>query len=221
MKGIEYFPFYRQLDPEGKKLMEQAVFEREVKKGEMVYDGVNCLGLTAVVQGTLRAYTISEEGKEITLYRLFAHDVCLFAASCKMRNVDFEIMVSAKEDTKIAVLPADVFEKFSKTSIAFANYMNELLSSRFSDVMWIMDQVMNKSIDKRLAAFLLEEAQMGRKEMISITHEQAARELGTAREVITRMLKHLQDEGLIRISRGAVEIIDFDGLFALAKESIR
>ncbi|OUP49296.1 Crp/Fnr family transcriptional regulator [Lachnoclostridium sp. An181] len=221
MKLGEYFPFWRQLKEEEQKELEHSLYTRMIKKGEHIFTGKDCLGLLAVVSGMLRGYIISEEGKEMTLYRLIERDVCLFAATCMMPNIDFEIHIVAKEDTKVVVLPTSVFKKMAKTSLPVANYTNELMASHFSDVMWLMDQVMNKSMDSRIAAFLVEEASLLDSRVLKVTHEQIAKELGTAREVVTRMLKHLQSERMIALSRGAVKITDEKALRELAADSIR
>ena len=89
---------------------------------------------------------------------------------------------------------------------------NELMASRFSEVMWLIEQVMWKSLDKRVAAFLLEEASIEGSSVLKITHEAIANHLGTHREVITRMLRYFQSEGMVRLSRGMVRLLDEDRL---------
>ena len=101
-------------------------------------------------------------------------------------------------------------------STAVANYTNELMASRFSEVMWLIEQVMFKSFDKRLAAFLLEESNIENSDRLEITHERIANHLGSAREVVTRMLKYFQNEGAVKLSRGAVEITDRKKLSEIA-----
>jgi CRP/FNR family transcriptional regulator, anaerobic regulatory protein len=96
-----------------------------------------------------------------------------------------------------------------------ANYTNELMASRFSDVMWLIEQIMWKSLDKRVAAFLLEEAAIEGTYELKITHETIANHLGSHREVITRMLRYFQNEGMVRLSRGMVAVLDEKKLRAL------
>ena len=121
----------------------------------------------------------------------------------------------------MVVLPTNVFKNLAKTSLPVANYTNDLMASHFSDVMWLMDQVMNKSMDSRIAAFLAEESALLGSHVLKVTHEEIAKELGTAREVVTRMLKHLQSERMIELSRGTVKITDEPALLELAGDSIR
>ena len=159
---------------------------------------------------------ISEEGREITLYRLFERDICLFSASCIMSSLQFDVFISAEKDTELWIIPPDFYKGLMERSAVVANYTSQIMASRFTDVMWLMDQVMWKSFDKRLAGFLLEESVLEETDTLKITHEKIASHMGTAREVVTRMLKYFQTEGLVRLSRGAVEILDRKGLSVLA-----
>ena len=164
---------------------------------------------------------LSDEGKELTLYRLLERDICLFSASCMMRSIEFEVMVEAEADTEVIHLPAEVFRRVTEQSAPAANYVNELMATRFSDVMWLMDQVLSKKMDGRLAALLLEECELAGSDTLSVTHEQLARHLGSAREVVTRMLKYFQNEGLVHLTRGSIALLDRERLSALAADSLR
>lgn len=217
-----YLPFWESLtEPQKAKICSEAV-QKTAGKGEIVHRGSgDCLGFLIVKSGQLRAYVVSEEGKEITVYRMFERDMCLLAASCIFRNIDFEIWMEAREETTYWVIPPVVYQELMDTSLPVMKYTNDLMAERFSDVMWTMEQILGKSVDKRLAALLIEEAQNTGEEEFSLTHDRAARELGTAREVVTRMLRYFQQEGLVLLSRGKVRILDRDRLYALAEESLR
>ena len=187
-----------------------------VSKGTVVHNGsADCTGLLLLKSGQLRAYILSDEGREITLYRLFDMDMCLFSASCIMRSIQFEIIIEAEKDTELWIIPADVYKNIMNESAPAANYTNELMASRFSDVMWLIEQIMWKSLDKRVAAFLLEEAAIEGTYELKITHETIANHLGSHREVITRMLRYFQNEGMVRLSRGMVAVLDEKKLRAL------
>ena len=182
---------------------------RDIQKGTVIHNGgMDCTGLLLVKSGQLRAYILSDEGREITLYRLFDRDICLFSASCMLRSVQFDITIEAEKDTSLWIVPPEVYREIMEESAPVANYTNELMAARFSEVMWRMEQVMWKSMDKRIAAFLLEEAAIEGTARLSLTHETIARHLGTHREVVTRMLRYFQEEGLVKLSRGAVELQD-------------
>ena len=133
-------------------------FLRTFSKNAVLHNGsADCTGLFLVLSGQLRAFTISEDGREITLYRLFERDICLFSASCIMNSIQFDITVMAEKDTEVLVIPSETYKAIMETSAPLANYTNEVMASRFSDVMWLIDQALWKSFDQRLAEFLLNE----------------------------------------------------------------
>ena len=205
----DYFPLWTKLNKNQQERIRASLLFREVKKGTMLHDGtLDCTGLFLVRDGQLRAYILSEEGREITLYRLFERDMCLLSASCIVRSLQFEMMIAAEKDTSLWVIPADVYKAIMEESPAAANYTNELMASRFSDVMWLIEEIMWKSLDKRIADFLLEETAIEGSNRLQMTHETIANHLGTRREVVTRMLRYFQEEGLVKLSRGVVEITD-------------
>ena len=217
MKFEEYFPVIRKLSKEQQKRIQEAVTEKSVEKGTVLHDGAaDCTGLLVVQSGRLRAYIFSEDGREITLYRLFERDVCLFSASCMMSGIQFEVTIEAEKDTRVWVIPTKVWKQLNEESAVLANYTNELMADRFTNVMWLIEQIMWKSFDKRLAEFLLEEVSVEGTSLLKITHEVIGNHLGTAREVVTRMLRYFQSEGMVKLSRGMVEITDIAGLEEVA-----
>ena len=217
MDLAEYLPFFTKLSPRQQQTLIDSVEPMEAKAGSVVHNGhLDCLGLLIIKSGQLRVYTLSGEGREVTLYRLFDRDICLFSASCVMPDIQFEVIIEAEKDTKMWVIPSCLFKDLMEESAAVANYANQLISSRFSEVMWLMEQIMWKSFDKRLAGFLLEESGLEGSETLKLTHERIASHLGTAREVVTRMLRYFQSEGMVRLSRGEITIIDEAALRKLA-----
>lgn len=212
----DYFPVWDKLDTDQQSRLLDALRFQTVKRGTILHNGnLDCTGLLLVKAGQLRAYILSNEGREITIYRLFDRDMCLFSASCIMRSIQFEVIIQAEKDTELWVIPPEVYQRLMEESAAVANYTSELMASRFSEVMWLMEQVMWKSMDKRVAAFLLEEASIEGTDALKITHEAIANHLGSHREVITRMLRYFQSEGMVKLSRGMVTILDAARLEAL------
>ena len=217
MDFANYFPIWNKLTPEHQQRLTSAAELLTAKAGTTVHNGsMDCLGLLLIRSGQLRVYTLSSEGREITLYRLFDHDICLFSASCVMPNIQFDVIIDAEKDCQMWVLPSCLFKDLMEESAVVANYANQLISSRFSDVMWLMEQIMWKSFDKRLASFLLEESALEGTIVLKITHEKIANHMGTAREVVTRMLRYFQSEGMVKLTRGSVELVDEDRLEALS-----
>ena len=213
-----YFPIWDQLSHDHQERIRSTLVSRSVSKGTIVHNGNNdCTGLFLIRSGQLRAYILSEEGREITLYRLFDRDICLFSASCMLRSIQFEVFIEAEKDTEMWILPVWIYQAIMKESAPVANYTNELMATRFSDVMWLVEQIMWKSLDKRLSAFLLEESAIEASSTLKITHEAIANHLGSHREVITRMLKYFQNEGMVKLSRGCIQITDTSKLEALSE----
>ena len=213
----ELFPIWDKLTPEHQQRLTATVASRKVSKGTLIHNGsMDCLGLLLVRSGQLRAYILSEDGREVTLYRLFERDICLLSAACVMQSIQFEIFISAEKDTDFFIIPPMVFKQIMAESAVVANYTNELMATRFSEVMWLVEQIMWKSIDKRLATFLLEESALENSPVLKLTHEIISSHLGTAREVVTRMLRYFQSEGYVKLSRGTVEITDREGMEVLA-----
>ena len=208
-----FFPIWEQFSPAQQEKLSGSAVSRRVSKGTVLHNGsMDCTGLLLVKSGQLRAYILSDEGREITLYRLFDRDICLFSASCMMRSIQFEVTIEAEKDTALWLIPTEVYQSVMQESAPAANFTSEIMASRFSEVMWLMEQILWKSFDKRLAEFLLAESALEGNGRLQITHEQIARHLGTAREVVTRMLRYFQSEGLVKLSRGTVEITDADKL---------
>ena len=216
MELRDFFPVWAQLSAQQQNKLSAGTVARNVKKGSALHSGSSeCTGLLLVREGQLRAYILSDEGREVTLYRLFDRDICLFSASCIMRSIQFEIMIEAEKDTSLWVIPAEIYQGIMAESAPLSNFTNEIMASRFSEVMWLMEQIMWKSFDKRLAGFLLEESALEGSAVLKLTHDTIAKHMGTAREVVTRMLRYFQGEGMVKLTRGAVEITDEEALEVL------
>ena len=213
MEFAEYLPIWDKLNAQQQERIAGVIEFRTVPKGTRIHDSsAECLGLVMVKSGQLRAYILSEDGREITIGRLFEYDVSLLSASCVMPDLQFNVMIEAEKDTEFWSLPACLFKNLMEESVAVASFANSLISSNFSELMWLMEQIMWKSFDKRLAEFLLEESRLEESKELKLTHEKIAAHLGTAREVVTRMLRYFQSEGMVRLTRGTVDIIDRDRL---------
>ena len=211
------FPIWNRLTHSEQNTLRTTAYRQTITKGTILIAGsTGCMGLLLVQTGQLRAFTTNTE-RELTLYRLFEHDMCLFSASCVMSNIQFDIYIEAVEDTSLWVIPTDTYKHLMNTSLTIANYTNDLMASRLSDVMWLIEQVMWHSFDKRLANFLLEESTITGTTELKYTHEQIANHIGSAREVVTRMLKHFQTEGIVQLSRGIIKLTDIPRLNLLVK----
>ena len=208
-----YFPVWDKLTQQQQERIMTASEFRKVKAGTVLHNGgLDCLGLLLIRSGQLRAYMLSEEGREVTIHRLFEMDICLFSASCVMPNIQFDIIIEAEKDSELWIIPACLYKDLMEESLPISNYANDLISNHFSELMWLVEQIMWKSFDKRLAKFLLEESVLEETASLKITHEKIANHMGTAREVVTRMLRYFQSEGMVRLTRGVVELTDTNAL---------
>ena len=217
MEFQNYIPFWDKLSRAQQDQIAQVIEFRSVKKGTHIHDSsAECLGLVLIKSGQLRAYILSEDGREITIGRLFEYDVSLLSASCVMPDLQFNVMIEAEKDSGFWSIPACLFKNLVDESLAVSNYSRNLLSSNVSDLMWLMEKIMWKSFDKRLASFLLAEMNLEGTPVLKITHEKIAAHMGTAREVVTRMLRYFQNEGMVRLTRGSIEILAEEKLEALS-----
>ena len=210
------FPFWEGLSESDRLDLMNGAGCAEFKKGQNIHNGTVCTGIIFVKTGCLRVYILSEEGKEITLYRIFAGDVCVLSASCVLDSITFDVYVDAEEDSRCCILSPGSYARVSERNPSMKIFLLEKTVSRFSDVMWVMQQILFMSFDKRLAIFLLSESEKSGSPEIKLTHEQIAKYMGSAREVVSRMLKYFSSEGYVELSRGGVTITDFSGLKDLA-----
>ena len=218
MSLADYFSIYHKLTEAEQQLLSKVSYEKKAEKGTILHTGMkDCIGLLVIKSGQIRGYITSDEGREITIYRLFDHDICLLSASCILNSIQFDITVSVEKDAEFFVIPVGTFKKLMEQSLVVSNYMNQVMGTRLSEVMWLIEQVMWKSFDKRLAHFLIEESVLEESNVLKITHEKIAAHMGSAREVVTRMLKYFQTEGMVKLSRGTIEITDEDRLAQLSE----
>lgn len=217
MTLAELFPAWGKLTPAQQQAVTAAAALRTVPKGTLLYSGpADCLGFLLVRSGQLRVYILSGDGREVTLYRLLPRDLCLLSAACVLRGLQFPVAIEAEKDSELWVLPARQYQQLMEQSAPVANYTNEVLATRFADVMWLVEQILWQRFDKRLAAFLLQESALEGTAALRLTHEAIGRHLGSPREVVTRMLRYFQAEGLVELARGAVTLTDTARLQTLA-----
>lgn len=242
---LRRLPFWDRLSEEEQNRVRRASAIRVCEKGSVLraMEG-ECLGFIAVIAGDLRAHMMSEEGREITLYHIRTGECDVLTASCIMYQITFETQVSVEEDSRILIIPTSVLSRLKEENIYVRSFIYELLTDRFSDVMWTIQQILFYGIDQRIAAFLTDAAEQRgtgvRSDVpkqtcpvktsgvdgqggetfpeIRVTHEQIAREINTAREVVARVVRRMAEDGLLQTGRGKIVITDPDGLRELAGE---
>lgn len=206
-------PFFSKLKEGEKIALEQVSTFTKKEAGVILHAGKeDCSGLFVLKKGRIRGYMVTEDGKEITLFRLIDNEICIFSASCMMKNIRFDVWLLSETPVEYLLVPTYYFDKLSNENIYVSKYTNEILNKRMSDVMWVLEQMVFMSFDKRLANFLLEEYQLNKKDKLKITHEQIANHIGSAREVVSRMLKYFEGEGYVKLGRGSIHLVNIKGL---------
>lgn len=207
------FDFWSKLSRDEKETLLKNTSEIHYEKGQNVHSADNdCIGVILIKSGELRTYMLSEEGKEITLYRLNAGEVCILSASCLIKNISFDVYIDAETETDILLINSYTFSKLQSNNIYVENFALHTAVDKFSDVMWAMQQILFLSFDKRLASFLLDESLKTNSDEIKLTHEQIAKYMGSAREVVTRMLKLFESDNIVELYRGGLKIKDKNAL---------
>ena len=206
-------PFWEMLTKQEQELVRSGAFLRCYKKGAFVHSGDNeCLGMLLLLEGEIRTSLLSDEGREVTLFRVYSGGLCVLSASCVIKQITFEIQMTAQQDTKALTVPAGITAMLREQNIHVRCFLYELAVQRFSDVMWSMQQILFKGLDRRLAEFLLAEQERTGSDTVRMTHEQIARHISSAREAVARMLKHFSEDGLVELKRGAVVLRNTDAL---------
>lgn len=208
--------FWDRLTPSDQNLITNRSSNLYYKQNTSLFSGEdNCIGMIFIVSGVLRISMISDEGREVTLYRLYANDTCILSASCVLKSITFDVSIMADTDCQLIQINSSVYNQLAAKNLYVENFAYQIALERFSDVMWTMQQILFTSFDKRLAIFLLDETNKSGSSTLTFTHEQIARYLGSAREVVSRMLKYFAEENLITYSRGKITITNKEKLNSL------
>lgn len=214
-KLLSQLPFWEKLSEKEKTSCEMSAVVNSYKKGSYLLGNCNslsCLGMIHILSGQIRAFIISEEGREITLFQLNAGENCVLSASCVLSQITFETQLCVTEDAEILIIPSSVFGKLMESNVYVRCFAFELATERFSAVMWVMQQIIFHGFDKRLANFLISECEKSGSNEIRMTQEQIAVATNSAREVVARMLKQFALDELIESKRGAITVKNIDGL---------
>lgn len=212
------FAPWARLTAQQQAFLQQNLHPVHYDAGEMIHNGAySCIGVLLVKSGGLRVFMLSDEGKEITLYRLGPNELCVLSASCILDNITFDVCIETEAESEVLLIPAAQFQQLVGENMALENAVYRQVIDRFSSIMWAMEQMLFMKFDKRLAIFLLDECSKTGEAKISLTHEQIAKYMGSAREVVSRMLKHFAREGMVELSRGGIRILDKEKLRGLTR----
>lgn len=198
-------PFWSKLSENEKSLVLRSTVIRSYAKGTDIYGfRESCLGMIYIINGSIRVYILSDEGREITLFRYESGETCVLSSSCVIDQITFDTHMEAESDCTLMILNSGSFRKLTDQNIFVRCYMYETLSERFSSVMWTMQQILFERFDSRLASFLISEYERTGSVEIRMTHEQIAQYVNSAREVVARMMKRFSSDGLVELKRGTV-----------------
>lgn len=172
------------------------------------FEGSQCSNLAILINGRARVYKLGENGREITLYRIEKGESCILTASCILSDREFPAFAVAETDIEAFVIPAKTFLDWIGKYRFWQNYVFELVSKRLGAIIAVVEEIAFKRVDTRIASFLVQ----SNNRTIHQTHQEIAVELGTSREVVSRILKDFEHEGLVSLSRGTVKIEKYDDL---------
>ncbi len=212
----ENLAFWNMLSQQQQTLFCNSLTHQTYKKGNCILGTKNCCGVVFIQSGSLRVYMLSEDGRDITLYRLHKGDVCMLAASCALPEITFDVFVDAEEDCDCYVISGATFTELTQNNLQLKLYAYETALTRFSEVMWVVQQIFFMKVDRRLAVFLWDEMMRTDSNLIELTQEQIAKYISSAREVVSRMLKYFVNENIVEVVRKGVLIVDKQRLKKLA-----
>lgn len=204
----EAFPFALDCEKWEKELINNMAYSEKAKSGDMLAgEGFKCKGAAFVIKGIIRVYRLAEDGRELTLYRIGPGETCILTMLCFLGDTDYMSYAVVEEDTTMVVLPHNVFNQLFDKSPLWRNVVFKALTNKITELMMFVEEVAFNSMDKRLAVYLYETALAKSTKELKMTHEQIATELGTAREVVSRILKTFERQGMVKLARGVVTVI--------------
>lgn len=208
-------PILQHADPKlSREFMQTAFFARIPAGRDVFVEGDRIDAIALLISGVVRVYKIGETGREITLYRFGLGESCILTANAILSQQSFPAIATVEKEAEAVMIPADTFRDWVDRYDLWRGFVFDLLSQRLSSVMALVDEVAFRRMDKRVAALLVERSRF--QNPIPITHQEIATELGSSREVISRLLEDFTGQGLIRMRRGAIEILDSRSLESYA-----
>lgn len=205
----EDLPFWDKLSPaEAEEILRESVYQKFEAGQLLSRTDRNCLGALILLSGQIRVFMTSEEGREVSLLRLYPGELCMLSASCLLDSIQFEYLIDAPQETEAILIPSRVFGQIMKDNPYVELSLAKEINRRYGAVMWSLQQILFMGVDRRLAATLLRLTEKNGSAVITCTHDQIASEIGSAREVVSRMLKYFAEEGIVELGRGRVTVTD-------------
>jgi CRP/FNR family transcriptional regulator len=206
------YPFLTRLAPELRGRIEREIQTAALPAGTVLFDERQpCRGFPFILSGAVRVAKLAPNGRELPLYRVTPGESCIITSSCLLGNAHYNARGTAEGETVLALLPAPLFTELLAAP-AFRDFVFRLFAERMADLMQLVEEVAFRKLDQRLAALLL-----GKGRTVHATHQQLADELGSVREMVSRLLKGFAEQGLVALGREQVDILDAAGLRRLAQ----
>lgn len=216
------FPFLRRDDPQFRQRFLRSASLTRLGKGVTVCrEGMQCGSLALLLSGSTRVFKLGESGREITLYRIGPGGSCILTASCIVNEQPFPALAVTETEVEALTVPTAEVRRWLDLSPAWRGYLFSLISERLGDVISIVEEVAFKRVDRRICSYLLEHAVPGEESpgVLSTTHQKIASDLGTSREVVSRILKDLEGRHAIAVSRGSIRLLDPRALRSKAQDN--
>ncbi len=208
---VRVLPILEHADPRLLREFKDTAFFARIPKGRDVFiEGDQVDAIALLISGVVRVYKIGETGREITLYRFGNGESCILTANAILSQKNFPAVATVEQEAEAIMIPADTFRDWVRRYDPWREFVFELLSQRLSSVMEIVEEVAFHRMDVRVASLLTERGR--RSDLIRMTHQEIAAELGSSREVISRILEDFSAQGMVEVSRGSIRILDKEAL---------
>lgn len=215
---ISLYPFLDKLDKNSQDVIKDSlIVKRFDNEYTLIHEGASCLGFSLILKGTIRVYKLSDKGREATLYKLNPGDTCYLSMSCIISEKSYPAFAEILESATIVFIPSSIFKEFVYNTLDFQKYIFKNLYNKFNDVLDVLEEIAFERIDVRVAKYLLSTSQKtNNSKFIYLTQEKIAQELGTSREVVSRMLTDFKNKEIITSQRGKITILDFEKLNSIS-----
>ena len=211
---LKKYSFWEHLSEKEREMLQEQVRWNTYEEGQLVTDtGRDCLGIILVCKGILRANLVSEDGKEATVCRIHAGELCVISASCLLPALPFDIQIDAETVSEVYLIPTSVLREITEKNLYLENFIYKRINENFSDIIAAIEKILFASLEQRLVDFLLDEAAGEEDGKIYMTQEQIAKAIGSAREAVGRTLKVLVKDGCVKLFRGGVQVINRKELY--------
>lgn len=211
---LDKYSFFKKLNENNQQIIRDSLIIKSFETDyTLINEGNACLGFSLIISGSIRVYRLSDKGKEVTLYKLSPGDTCYLSISCLLSKKDYPAFAEVLEPTTVVFIPSNIFYDYIYNTIEFQKFMFENLYSKFNDVISVLEEVAFERMDVRIAKYLLQGSiKANNTKFLYLTQDKIASEVGTSREVVSRMLTDFKNKDIISSKRGKITILDFDKL---------